>query len=206
MIVHNFDQNTPEWVQARCGLVTASRFGDVMTVKQMKPAKNAYIYEICAERITGAPQEQFVTEAMKDGIEREPKAIEYYEFLTGKHVDTVGLITNDSNRVGASPDGLIDDDGGLEIKCPTLKTHLEYIDKGILPDKYIPQVYGSLYLSGREYWDFLSYHPDASEFMIRTTANDEHYLKWKAAFEPVLSDFISRIDCLMAKIQGKEAA
>ena len=203
MIVSNFEQGSQEWLDSRIGVVTASRFSDVMTIKQMKPAKNAYIYELCAEIITGTHEEVFVTDAMQRGSDLEPEAREYYEFLKGKTVNEVGLITDDNGLYGCSPDGLIDDDGGLEIKCLGLKAHLECLDNGVVPDKHLAQIYGCLFVTGREYWDFMSYHPDTKELIVRVTKDDDGYIKWSEAFKTVLNGFISRVDTIVDKIKDR---
>jgi hypothetical protein len=198
MKTHNVIQGTPEWLNLRIGVITASRFGDVMTTKQLKPARNAYIYELAAEIVSGEPSEAFISDAMLNGVESESLAREGYEFLTDVTVDQVGFISDDQVRFGCSPDGLIGNDGGLEIKCPGLKAHIEYLDKGVVPDKYLPQVYGSLYITGREWWDFMSYHSEAKELIVRTTKEDAGYKRWVEAFEPILKEYVSRLDRLVS--------
>ena len=123
-------QGTPEWLLERAGLATASRFSDVLaTIKSGEAAvRRSYRAELVVERLTGKPTEQgFVSQAMREGTEREPFARMEYEARTGFMVQEVGLIRHATIEAGASPDGLIDDsDGGLELKCPTAATHFGY--------------------------------------------------------------------------------
>ena len=195
MIISPFEQGSKEWLLSRLGIPTASRFSDIMTTKQLKRAKNAYIYELIAEKLSGEITEIFNSDAMNRGEKLEPLARDYYEFVTGQSVRQVGLIKSDCQRFGCSPDGLIDyDNGGLEIKCPGLKKHLEYLINDELPNEYAPQVYGSLFITERDYWDFMSYHPNATEFLIRVHKTDEAYIKWSEAFTPILDEFLNDLE------------
>jgi hypothetical protein len=115
---------------------------------------------------------------MTRGTEMEPEAILAYEERTGYKVQRVGFVSL-GEWLGFSPDGLIDLDGGVETKCPKITTHLDWIDAGILPPEHKWQVKYSLAVSGRKYWDFVSYHPDAktnsidnSLFIIRVERNE----------------------------------
>jgi hypothetical protein len=193
MIILDHEQGSDEWFMSRLGIATGSMFNCVMTTKQMKRAKSDYIYLLAAEAITQKPQEeQFNTKDIERGNELESCAVAMYELDYDCEVTIAGLCKPDINSMyGVSPDGLIGQDGGLEIKCPRLKKHLQYINDGVLPPEYAHQVYGSLFTTGRDYWDFMSYSEDYRPFYFRTNKDDESYKKWAEAFEPVLNEFLN---------------
>ena len=123
------EQRTDEWSKARCGLFTASRFADLLakTKTGVSASRSNYIAQILCERLTGKVSESYMNQAMMIGTEREPLARALYEAHTGVLVDEVGFIKHLDLPCGASPDGLIGNDGGIEIKCPQPAAHLEYL-------------------------------------------------------------------------------
>ncbi len=176
------EQGSPEWHAARCGIATASRFSDILaTIKSGEAAaRRNYRARLVVERLTGKSVESFQTTAMRQGTEREPAARSAYEAQTGAWVSEVGFCRHDTMEAGASPDGLIGDDGGLEIKCPELATHLGYLRMAGMPPEYVAQVQGNLWITGRDWWDFVSYSPDFPEGLqlcIRRVFRDEAYIK-----------------------------
>ena len=197
MIILDDVQGSEAWFLSRLGIATGSMFNCVMTTKQMKRAKSDYIYLLAAEAITQNPQEEmFTTKDIERGNELEACAVAMYELDYDCIVTQAGLCKPEiESMYGVSPDGLINGDewvkGGLEIKCPRLKKHLQYITENVLPDEYKHQVYGSLFVTGRDYWDFMSYNEDYKPFYVRTTKEDEQYKKWAAAFEPILNEFLT---------------
>jgi len=178
MQVINIEQGTPEWLQARKGVVTGSRFKDVVTPSKGELSKSSekYMYELVAERM-GATIDFYQNEHMQRGNDLEPMARATYEFVKDCKVDEVGFCLSDSKLVGVSPDGLIGEDGGLEIKCPKETTHISYLVKGELPSIYKPQVQGSMWITGRKWWDFMSYHPDLPPLIIRIPRDEEYISK-----------------------------
>ena len=192
MIILDDEQGSDEWFASRLGVVTASCFSSVMTLKQLKRAKTDYIYLLAAEAITQKEQtERFENRHTIRGNKLEPDAIALYEF--DHDVDTIkcGLCKPDiASMYGCSPDALEGDDGGLEVKSPELKKHLQYIHNDVVPDEYKPQVYGGLFVTKRRYWDFMSYNEDYRPFYKRTYCDDKAYVKWAAAFEPILNEFL----------------
>lgn len=179
-------QGSEEWLSARCGIATASCFANIMaTIKTGEAAdRRNYRARLVVERLTGKPVQTFQTPAMKQGTEREPDARVAYESLTGELVEQVGLCMHDTLEVGASPDGLIATDGGLEIKCPELATHLEYIKLTAEPPAYRWQIQGCMWVTGRQWWDFASYNPDFPEnlqLIVRRVQRDEDAIKRLAA-------------------------
>lgn len=187
MIILDLPQRTPEWYQARLGIPTASSFGKIIT-NQLKPSTQAEVYQnqLVAEWYTGETGFNFISDAMQRGIDLEPAALEAYEFATDKEVETVGFVYKDAKQlVGASPDGLCGDIG-VEIKCPLPSTHVSYLLDGGLPATYAGQVQGSMYVTGFDAWDFVSYCPGFPPLII-TVERDEKFMK---AFAPLIDKFI----------------
>jgi hypothetical protein len=178
MQILNLEQGSEGWHRARLGIATASRFKDIITpAKGDKSASyKGYMYELIAEKLTKGKEDFFKSEWMERGNEIEPLARASYEFIHEVEVKQVGIMLNDEGTIGASPDGLIGDAGGLEIKCPKPSTVVKYMLDGGLPLEYKPQVMGSLWISGREWWDFLAFHPSMDFYQIRVY-RDEEYIK-----------------------------
>ena len=182
MIIIDHPQGSEEWLASRSGIATASCFADVMAVIKSGEAasRRNYRAKLVVERLTGKPVKGFVTKAMEQGTEREPLARVAYEAETGNSVSEVGLCRHDTLECGASPAGLIGDKGGLEIKCPELATHLEYLRLKTVPAEYFWQVQGGLWITGREWWDFVSFNPDFPENLqlaVRRVQRDEDAIK-----------------------------
>jgi putative phage-type endonuclease len=162
------EQKSDEWFAARCGKFTGSRFADVLakSKKDGKPlkARQDLIWTLAAERIQGYQPKGASSYAMQWGVDNEPLAREAYEIKTGEFVTEAGFIVHHKFEfVGISPDGLINDDGGLEIKCPkSPEIHLQRFIHGV-PEEYKPQIQGGLWVTGRKWWDFVSYDPDTAE-------------------------------------------
>lgn len=179
MIVSTIKQGTDEWYAARLGVVTASNFKAIITKGSGKTRAN-YMRRLAHEIITGhlAPQ-NFESAAMQRGNALEPDARNAYQQKTGQTVREVGIAyLNEHKRIAASPDGLIADEGGLEIKCPLPHTHEKYLIDGKIPRIYVPQVQGSLWVTGRKWWDFVSYAPEFKrDTMIHRIYRDESYIK-----------------------------
>ncbi|MCF6207206.1 MAG: YqaJ viral recombinase family protein [Sulfurovum sp.] len=182
MQILNMQQGSDEWHKARLGIPTASRFKEIITPAKAEPSKSAeaYLYELVAERLTGEPTEHHTTEWMARGNLLEADARKAYEFIHDTTVDEVGFVLNDDETIGVSPDGLIGDSGGLEIKCPKPSTLVRYMVEDKLPDQYKPQVQGCLWVTGREWWDFVAYHPNMELFTVRVY-RDEAYIEKMAA-------------------------
>jgi len=137
-------------------------------------SRRGYICLLIAQAKSKAPAQWIdYLAAVRHGTETEPEARRIYEFNHDKKVEQVGFCVTDDGHFGCSPDGLIDDrQGGLEIKCPNLDTHLGYVMDGILPNVYKLQVHGSMHVTGTDYWDFMSYYPGEDPFLIRTHRDD----------------------------------
>jgi putative phage-type endonuclease len=175
MIIHDCLQGSPEWFSLRMGKITGSHFSDVLN---KKTGRKTYMYKLIAELGSDAPEETYTNDAMARGTELEPQAREYYEWSSDRKVRTVGFVQLDE-WVGVSPDGLVDPDGQIEIKCPNTSTHVSYIDAGRMPTIYIPQVQGNLWVTGRKWCDFISYDPryKPRPIWIIRVQRDEEYIK-----------------------------
>lgn len=191
MQILNLEQGSEQWHKARLGIATASRFKDIITpAKGDKSASyKGYMYELIAEKLTKGKEDFFKSEWMERGNEIEPLARASYEFIHEVEVKQVGIMLNDEGTIGASPDGLIGDAGGLEIKCPKPSTVVKYMLDGGLPLEYKPQVMGSLWISGREWWDFLAFHPSMDFYQIRVY-RDEDYIK---KMNQHITDFVDEL-------------
>lgn len=181
MKVFNVEQGTPEWFACRSGIATASCFSNVLaTIKSGESAERRnYRARLVVERLTGKTTKTFQNDAMRQGTEREPDARAAYESHTGRFVDSVGFMRHDTIEAGASPDGLIDEDGLLEIKAPELATHLEYLQSASEPSKYRAQIQGQMWISDRQWCDFVSFNPDFPpplQLVIRRVQRDEKYI------------------------------
>lgn len=158
MIIHrDIIQGTPEWDIIRTGKLTASvDYQQLVTGR--KDTYTKLIRKKAAERITGRrPEEKYDNSHMIRGRELETEAIAVFELETGLMVERVGFIEG-SEYYGCSPDGLIGNDGGLEVKCKDIHTHLDCFLDGY--DKtYKWQIQGNLYVSERKWWIFASYNP-----------------------------------------------
>jgi hypothetical protein len=202
-------QGSPEWLAARCGVASASRFGAVMaTIKTGEAAERRnYKTDLIVERLTGRPLDGFQTAAMKQGIEREPFARMAYEAHTGHIVQEVGFCRLEDIEAGASPDGLIVEDGGLEIKCPERSAHLRYLQQEAEPPEYTWQIQGGMWVTGRQWWDFASYNPDFPErlqLIVRRIKRDEAAIK---KLEAEVRRFLAEVDAEVLRLQDmKEAA
>jgi putative phage-type endonuclease len=153
-------QRSPEWYQERAGKVTASRLKDVMatTKSGYSATRKNYMMELLCQRLSGNVEEGFTSTAMQRGIDREPIARGGYEADKGVMVDETGFALHPSiNGFGASPDGLVGDDGLVEIKCPNTATHVEFLKTGKPKREYILQMHGQMMCTGRAWCDFVSY-------------------------------------------------
>lgn len=170
------DQNTIEWLYSRVGKVTSSNFSKIMTEPRSKADKEAgflsgtaesYLTAILSELAAGEPYE-FDGKAIRHGNTYEPEARTEYEFINSVEVKQQGLALLSDNYpdlpvakfIGASVDGLVGDDGQIEIKCPLNGArHLRCILNNKVPDEHIPQIQGQLWVTGRQWCDFISFNP-----------------------------------------------
>jgi len=176
MIIHNCPQGSDEWLALRLGKVTASRFGDVMAEGQGKTRK-AYMKSLFTELDEHRVVPTYQDKNMLDGTKKEPLARKYYENVNHCIVEQVGFIEL-NEWVGGSPDGLVGEDGLIEIKCPIATTHYDY-RKGIQkPSKaYIEQMQGLMWITGRKWCDFVSFRPESEHpYWSTTFMRDEKHI------------------------------
>lgn len=195
MALHEYndlEQGSEEWLEARRGIVTASVVGQLLTPTG-KPARNDYsrrlTLSLVAERITGYIEPVWVNDDMLRGQLDEPIARELYRehFSEGEEVTTTGFQIRDDwgFKLGASPDGLVGEHGGLEIKCPRAKGHIGTILADEVPAHHVPQIQACLLVSGREWWDFVSYHGGLKPYVKRVYADP----KWAEAIVDAVATF-----------------
>ncbi|MCK5606523.1 YqaJ viral recombinase family protein [Candidatus Pacearchaeota archaeon] len=198
--IEDAEQGSKDWYALRAGLPSASCFDKLITSKGA-PSKSAqkYLYQLAGERLLGYSPPSYQNNDMVRGQEVEAEARASYEFITDAEVKQVGFCFKDERRLyGCSPDGLIGDDGGLEIKCPILSTAAEYLDKGKLPTTYVQQVQGSMLITGRAWWDFMSYYPGLRPLIVRVERNENLI----AALEVTLEVFCVELDELTERLRG----
>lgn len=159
------EQGSESWLQARLGKFTASRASDLMLRQrngQPYASRKNYLTQIALERLTQELPDEIVSEAMQEGTAREPVAALAYEFATGNETESTGLWHN--HIYGASPDRLIvGKQHGVEFKNPNAATHYHTLMTGNVPDKYYWQIIQTLYVTGYDAWDYVSYHPNFPE-------------------------------------------
>jgi len=156
------EQRSPEWYAARLGKVTASRVADLMAKMKSgySTSRTNYMAELICERLTGNPTEGYTNGAMQWGIDTEPRAKAAYTFTLGQPiVDCAFALHGKISDFGASPDGLVGDDGLLEIKCPNSATHIETLLRGGVEGKYFTQMQAQMAVTGRKWCDFVSFDP-----------------------------------------------
>ena len=201
-------QGSAEWLAARAGCLTASAIADMLAkTKTGEAASRANLRaRLVAERLTGIPQDGFSNAAMQWGNEQEPFARAAYEIHSGNLVDQTGLVMHPSiPYAGASPDGLIDDCGLVEIKCPNTATHIEYLLSGATPKKYQPQMLWQMECTGRQWCDFVSFDPRMPEhlqlFVVRFERDEERLddLRKEAIA------FLAEVDALILQLTKKAA-
>jgi putative phage-type endonuclease len=155
-------QGSEEWKAARCGKITASRIADLTarTKSGYGASRKNYLADLLVERLTGEPVEGYTNTAMQWGVDHEAEARTVYEFETGNTVEEVGFIEhNNLSYSGASPDGLVNWDGMVEIKCPNTATHIETLLSGEVPERYYKQMQWQMECCGRLWCDYVSYDP-----------------------------------------------
>ena len=205
IVFDHVEQGTDEWHEMRRGVITASRFKDVMSKgRGDAPSKTrqSYMLELAAESLTGEVEHFEPNKYMKWGTEKEPEAKSMYELITDNEVDEVAFIKHDTLNCGVSPDGLINADGGLEIKCPKTTTQIETFLSGKMPSQHKAQVQGCMWVTEREWWDFVSFDPriagESSFFTVRVE-RDEDYI---ANLAEQISLFDSELQSLINKLKG----
>ena len=197
------EQRTPEWIEARIGKVTASRICDVLAeVKKGEAAtRRNYRAEIVVETLTGLPADNYVSKEMQWGIDTEPLARAAYELANDVMVTTVGFANHPTiARFGASPDGLVGEDGLVEIKCPNTATHLDYLLAGEVPADYQPQMLVAMACTGRDWCDFVSFDPRMPahlQLFVRRFQRENFRI---AEIEAKVEKFLAEVDEMILRL------
>lgn len=177
MKVIKCEQYTAEWWAARRAIPTTSEFKRIVTAKKWDYAAGSatYAQELIAQLYDPfyGCHDEYVSAAMANGSAMEPEARRYYEFSRGVKVQQVGFCLTDDGRFGCSPDGLVGDDGGLECKSPKITTHIKWFLAGGVPDEHLAQCHGCMYVTGRKWWDFLSYCPSLPDLLVRVERDEK---------------------------------
>jgi len=215
MQILNAPQLSMGWVQAHCGVVTASYMSNVLNFTKERVLKNGekrgglpgskrrtYLWQKVAERVSGiALQDNYVSKEMLDGIEREPLARAAYELENDCMVEEIGFALHDDiPRFGCSPDGVVGKDGGIELKCPKLSTHLRWIYEGIIPEQHLPQIDTCIAVTDRAWWDFQTYHPHAPEEARQMTIRRERDEPTIVAIKQRVVEFNAEVDAIIERI------
>lgn len=186
-------QGSPEWFACRAGLPTASNFATVMAKGEGK-TRSKYMRQLAGEIITGEPMESFQNVHMERGKTMEDEARETYAFINDVEPRRVGFIKNGNK--GASPDSLIGDNGGLEIKSALPDIQIDRLLRGVLPPEHKAQVQGCLWIAECEWWDFVSFWPKLPQLKVRVP-RDDVYIKTMSdevdRFNDELAELVERI-------------
>lgn len=207
------EQRSNEWFNARLGKVTGSRVADLMakTKTGYSASRANYMAELVVERLTGQQAERFTNAAMQWGTDVEPQARAAYEFLTDRPVVETGFVLHGSIiDFGASPDGLVADDGLVEIKCPNTATHIETLLNEAVPGKYVTQMQAQMACTGRAWCDFVSFDPrlpgDMQMWISRVQRDDAMIADMEREISAFLNELEAKVDGLRARYGLGKAA
>ena len=202
-MIEMMEQGTEEWFTIRIGKVTASRVADVIakTKTGYSATRDNYMAQLVCERLTGQKGESFSNAAMQHGTDTEPLARAAYEALKDVLVDEVGFVPHPSIiMAGASPDGLVGDDGLLEIKCPNTATHIETLLSQSVPGKYNTQMQFQMACTGRQWCDFVSFDnrlPEELQLFVKRVPRDNEFIK---QMEDEVVKFLNELDIKIAQL------
>ena len=201
MKIINCEQGSPEWFSARSGIPTASEFHTVMAKGKgggESLTRKTYLLKLAGEIITGEPMESFTNAHMERGKAMEDEARDLYSFMTDSDPLRVGFVTN--GKAGASPDSLIGDRGGLEIKTKLPHLLIDLLLKGEMPPEHKAQVQGCMWITEREWWDFTAYWPKLPLFTKRII-RDDTYIRTIA---DAVDQFNDELDATVARLRAME--
>jgi len=201
MKIFECDQRSPEWDEVRLGIPTSSNFDKIITPTG-RPSASAtkYAYVLAAERISGHSESSYQSREMKEGNRREEESRLVYAMIKEAEVRQVGFCLSDCGRYGCSPDGLVGEDGLIELKNRTGKVAIEHLLENKLPPSVIPQVQGQLFVTGRQWCDYVSYYTGLPTLIIRVE-RDEEYL---AVLGGLLESFFCKLEeiCTTIRLRG----
>lgn len=201
MKIIDCEQGSPEWFSARAGIPTASEFHTVMAKGKgggESVTRKTYLLKLAGEIITGEPMESFTNAHMERGKAMEDEARDLYSFMTDSDPLRVGFVTN--GKAGASPDSLIGDRGGLEIKTKLPHLLIDLLLKGEMPPEHKAQVQGCMWIAEREWWDFAAYWPKLPLFTKRII-RDDTYIR---SIADAVDQFNDELDATVARLRAME--
>ena len=201
--IFDCEQGTDEWKAARLGIPTASEFATVMAKGKAggdSKTRRTYMLKLIGERLTGEPMWSYNNEHMERGKMMEDEARDLYAMLKDCEPQRVGFIRR--GEAGASPDSLVGSGGLLEIKTKLPHLHIDAILAGQLPAEHKAQCQGQLWISGREWLDFVSYWPGLAPFVVRVE-RDEPYI---SSIRSAIDDFLGELAETMSKVERYRAA
>ena len=199
------EQGTEEWLKIRLGKVTASGVADVLakTKTGVSASRGNYLIKLAIQRVTGVVEESFTNDAMQWGTDNEPQARVAYEVASGNFVDQIAFVDHPTIQwFGASPDGLINQDGLVEIKCPNSATHWSYIKDDGPPTKYYIQMQAQMACTGRSWCDFVSFDPrmpERSRLFIKRVMREDDYI---AEMEAEVKKFLDEVAVEVTLMKG----
>lgn len=199
------EQRSPEWFAERCGKVTASRIADLMakTKTGYSTSRANYRAQLVVERLTGTVEPSFCSPAMQHGIDTEAEAREAYRRHMLCTVDEIAFVHHPAiEMAGASPDGLIGDDGLVEIKCPITATHIDTLLNGDVADKYAKQMQFQMACTGRTWCDFVSFDgrlPEAMRLFVQRVPRDDQQI---AEIEAEVVSFLAEVEETVARLKA----
>lgn len=201
MKIHDVSQKTLDWMNLHVGIPTASGLHNLLTpefkIRDGEMPKS-YLYLKVAEAWRNEPVLELTTFSIEQGEIAETEARPFFELETNQKVREVGFITTDDGLCGCSPDGLIGDDCGLEIKCPSAQMHVKYLIQGTLPKDYATQVHGSMFVTGFSRWTFLSYRRNYPPFIIQVERDEKIISQIAAAVEGFGKSFVEGMKMMEA--------
>ena len=190
------EQGSEEWLKIRLGKVTASGVADVLakTKSGVSASRGNYLIKLAIQRVTGVVEESFTNDAMQWGKDNEAQARVAYEVASGNFVDQVAFVDHPTIAwFGASPDGLINQNGLVELKCPNSATHWSYIKDDGPPTKYYIQMQAQMACTGRSWCDFVSFDPrmpEKSKLFIKRIMREDDYI---AEMEAEVKKFLDEV-------------
>jgi putative phage-type endonuclease len=199
------EQRSNEWFALRLGKVTASRVADLMakTKTGYSATRENYMAQLVVERISNSQAESFTNAAMQWGTDQEPYARAEYEATQGAMVEECGFVSHPTiEMAGASPDGLVGDEGLIEIKCPNTATMIDVLLTGVVASKYNTQMQFQMACTGRQWCDYVVFDPRMpakAQMFIKRVARDEAFI---AEMEAEVTKFLSEVAEKVAKIQS----
>jgi len=202
-MIELIEQGTDEWKMLRCGKVTASRVADIIakTKSGYSASRDNYMAQLICERLTNSVAESFTNAAMQHGTETEPLARLAYEVNQNVLVDEIAFVLHPTIQMsGASPDGLVGNEGLLEIKAPNTATHIETLLSETVPTKYYTQMQFQLASTGRKWCDFVSFDnrlPEELQLFVKRVPRDDMYIK---LIEGEIVQFLAELDDKINKL------